>query len=93
MGKKWSEERKKAKSEEMLEKEWNAEFRKRILEGWRKCEKYKKNEGKHQLEDNEQKKAYQREYHREWYKRNKEKVKRYVTNYYNKIRRQKKNDE
>lgn len=46
---------------------------KKTSESWRKNEKYIKNENKHQLQDDDQKRAYQREYHRQWYRENKEK--------------------
>ena len=86
----WTEEQRKKKSEQMLEFYSNPDNVKKIKDGWKNAESYKRNEGKHQLEDPEQRKAYQREYHREWYKRNKEKVFKWTRDYY---RRKKMNKE
>lgn len=55
--------------------EYKVRVAKKTAETWSKNEKYLKNEGKHQLQDDDQKRAYQREYHRQWYLANKEKHK------------------
>lgn len=78
----WTEEERKKKSEVMTEHFKNPENIQKLKDGWMKTERYQRNEGKHQTHDIEQKRAYQREYHREWYKKNKEKVSNWTKAYY-----------
>jgi len=82
----WTEEQKKRKSEQMTEFYKNPENVQKQKDGWKKLEKYKKNEGKHQLEDDDQRRAYQREYHRIWYQKNREKVRKWTKDYYERTR-------
>ena len=44
----WTEEQRKKKSEQMLEFYSNPDNVKRIKDGWKNAESYKRNEGKHQ---------------------------------------------
>jgi len=62
------------------------------LDSLHNTERYLKNEGKHQLEDAEQRKAYQREYHRDWYKKNKAKVASWTKSYYDRNKKIKHDD-
>lgn len=82
MGKEWSEERKKKWSDIMTERMKDPANRQKLKDGWKKTERYQRTEGRHQMEDIDQKRAYQREYHREWYKKNKEKVAHWTKDYY-----------
>ena len=78
----WTEEQRKKKSEQMSEFYKDPDNVQKIRDGWKNVDSYKKNEGKHQLESPEQRRAYQREYHRKWYKRNKGKVAKWTKDYY-----------